>query len=153
MLARTEELAQLLCQHPHELVLFHSDAHPGNYLTTESGVFFLVDWDNPIFTPMERNRMFFGSGMAGDQTSGWEEGAFYQGYAQVEVDLCAIAYYRYERIIQDIAEFCKHLLLSYESGEDREQAYLYLIESFLPGHVVEAAFKTDSRISQLDKFN
>jgi spectinomycin phosphotransferase len=54
--------------------------------------------------------MFFGSGMSGDQPGGVEEGWFYQGYGEVEVNQPALAYYRYERIIQDIAEF-KQLLL------------------------------------------
>lgn len=55
----------------------------------------------------------------------------------------ALVYYRYERILQDIAEFCKQLLLTSEGGEDREQAYTFITSSFLPGSVVDAAVRTD----------
>jgi spectinomycin phosphotransferase len=102
-----------------------------------------VDWDNPIYAPKERDLMFFGSGMAGNQLGGREEMLFYQGYGPAQIDQDALAYYRYERIVQDISEFCKQLLLTAEGGEDREQAYQYFTSSFLPGHVVEVAFETD----------
>jgi len=55
----------------------------------------------------------------------------------------ALTYYRYERIIQDIAAFCEQLLLSVAGGEDREQSYLYFTGQFLPNHEVEIACKTD----------
>jgi spectinomycin phosphotransferase len=143
MVRRAEQLALTLSQQPMNLVLCHSDAHPGNYLIADSGELYLVDWDNPIFAPKERDLMFFGSGMVGDQPGGLEEISFYRGYGPVEVDQRALAYYRYERIIQDVAEFCKQLLLTSKGGEDREQALEYFTGSFLPGHVVEVAFLTN----------
>jgi len=149
LVGRAEELAQALCQHSPDLVLCHSDAHPGNYLIAESGELYLVDWDNPIYSPKERDLMCFGSGMSDDQPGGMEESSFYKGYGQVEVDMRALVYYRYERIIQDIAEFCKQLFLTTDGGEDREQAYKYFTSSFLPGHVLEVAFKTDRLSNRL----
>jgi spectinomycin phosphotransferase len=146
MVVRAEELAHTLSQQSLDLVLCHTDAHPGNYLIADSGELFLVDWDNPIFAPKERDLMFFGSGMVGDQLGGREERLFYQGYGPAQIDRNALAYYRYERIVQDISEFCKQLLLTFEGGEDREQAYQYFTSSFLPGHVVEVAFETDGLI-------
>jgi spectinomycin phosphotransferase len=143
MVSRAEQLAHSLSQQPLEFVLCHSDAHPGNFLVTSPDQLYLVDWDNPIFAPKERDLMFFGGGMAGDQPGGHEQALFYQGYGPVSINLQALAYYRYERIIQDIAEFCKQLLLTSEGGEDREQAYHYLTSSFSPGNVVEAAVRTD----------
>jgi spectinomycin phosphotransferase len=144
IVGRAEELAYALAQQAVELVLCHSDAHPGNYLIADSGEFYLVDWDNPIFAPKERDLMFIGSGMEGNQVRGWED-SFYQGYGHVEIDQRALAYYRYERIVQDIAEFCKQLLLTTEGGEDREQAFTFLTSSFLPGQVVEVAYTTDKQ--------
>jgi spectinomycin phosphotransferase len=143
MVGRAEELAHTLSQQSLDLVLCHTDAHPGNYLIANSGELYLVDWDNPIYAPKERDLMFFGSGMAGNQLGGREEMLFYQGYGPAQIDQDALAYYRYERIVQDISEFCKQLLLTAEGGEDREQAYQYFTSSFLPGHVVEVAFETD----------
>jgi spectinomycin phosphotransferase len=148
IVGRAEELAYALAQQAVELVLCHSDSHPGNYLIADSGEFYLVDWDNPVFAPKERDLMFIGSGMEGRQVRGWDE-SFYQGYGQVEIDQRALAYYRYERIVQDIAEFCKQLLLSDEGGEDREQAFTYLTSSFLPGNVVDVALETGRRATLL----
>ena len=43
---------------------------------------------------------------------------FYQGYGQAAVDQTVLAYYRYERIVQDIAAYCQQLLLTDEGGAD-----------------------------------
>lgn len=72
MLGRADELAHSLSQHSQDLVLCHSDAHPGNFLLADSGELYLVDWDNPIFAPKEADLMFFGAGMSGDQPGGRE---------------------------------------------------------------------------------
>ena len=142
MLERADQLAKQLKQQAGEVVLCHTDAHPGNYLITDSGELYLVDWDNPIFACKERDLMFFGSGMIGSLPGGQEEKWFYQGYGAVEISRNALTYYRYERILQDIAEFCKQILLT-TGGDDRIQSYKYLLSSFVPGHEVDAAFHTD----------
>jgi spectinomycin phosphotransferase len=51
----------------------------------------------------------------------------------------ALAYYRYERIVQDIAVYCEQLFLSDEGGEDREQSWQYLRSNFLPQGTIEIA--------------
>ncbi len=143
MLRRAGELAEVLQKQSLEHVLCHSDAHPGNYLVTETGELFLVDWDNPIYAPKERDLMCIGSGMSGLRPAGPEERHFYQGYGSCGINQQALAYYRYERIIQDIAEFCKQILLGPSVGEDRAQAYHYFTSSFLPGAEVDVAFQSD----------
>jgi spectinomycin phosphotransferase len=54
-----------------------------------------------------------------------------------------LTFFRCEHFIQDIAKFGKHLLLSSDGGEDREQSYHYFVDSFSPGKVVEIALQTD----------
>jgi spectinomycin phosphotransferase len=147
LVGRADELARAMVQQPVEMVLCHSDAHPGNYFIAESGEFYLVDWDTLVFAAKERDLMFISSGMEGDQAGGWEA-SFYEGYGPVDFNQRALAYYRNERIVQDIAEFCKQLLLTDRGGEDRERAYLYLTSSFHPGNVVDVALETD-RFSNL----
>ncbi|HEX9091902.1 MAG TPA: aminoglycoside phosphotransferase family protein, partial [Anaerolineales bacterium] len=144
---RADELARLLKQQPGDYVLCHSDLHPGNFLIADTGELYLVDWDNPIYAPKECDLMFFGAGMSGDQLGGRQEESFYKGYGRTDIDWSALAYYRYERIIQDIAEFCKQLLLTTSGGEDREQAYEYFLSSFRPGGVIDAAARTDQMVS------
>jgi spectinomycin phosphotransferase len=102
-----------------------------------------VDWDDPIFAPKERDLMFIGAGMPGANPGKREEALFYRGYGEIEIDWQAMVYYRYERIIEDIASFCEQLFLSVEGGQDREQSYQYFIGQFLPNHEVEIACKTD----------
>ena len=72
-----------------------------------------------------------------------EELLFFQGYGEVQIDPRALAYYRYERIIQDIAVFCEQLFLTADGGEDRAQALRFLKSNFLPNHTVEIAYKSD----------
>lgn len=77
-----------------------------------------------------------------------EEILFYQGYGQTEVDSFALAYYRYERIVVDIGEFCKQLLLTDGGGQDREQSVQYLRANFMPGGTIEIAYKSDKTLRE-----
>ncbi len=151
MITQADELASTLQHRPMKFVLCHADAHPGNYHLTDSGQLYLVDWDNAQFAPREHDLMCIGAGMMGDQPGGRQELLFYRGYGDVEIDHSALAYYRYERIIQDIAEFCKQILLSSEGGCDRQQSLEYLISSFSPSREVEVAFHTDKMVIPKEK--
>ena len=139
------QLGHTLEARPLDFVLCHSDIHPGNLLVGENGMLYIVDWDNPIFASKERDLMFIGAGMGNAGSSEREEALFYlgysgdPGYAQTGVNAMALAYYRSERIIQDIAAFCEQLLLTAEGGADREQAYQYFVGQFLPNHEVDIA--------------
>jgi spectinomycin phosphotransferase len=56
-----------------------------------------------------------------------KDGIFaYYRYGQTEVNPIAIAYYRYERIIEDIAVFCEQILGSDDGDQDRQLALEYL---------------------------
>ena len=144
---RAEQLAQSLQAYPPEFVLCHSDVHAGNILIDTGDAFYIVDWDEPILAPKERDLMFIGGaqGFIG-HTAQEEETLFYRGYGQVELDPAGLAYYRYERIVQDIAIFCELLLLTSEGGEDREQSYTYLASNFLPGGTIETACQSDKML-------
>ncbi len=147
MVQRAEALAACLHGQTEQFVLCHSDAHPGNFLVADSGEVYLVDWDNPVFAPREHDLMCIGSGMSGMQPGGQEEAWFYEGYGQVEIDWQALAYYRYERVIQDIAEFCKQILVSKSGGEHRAQSLHYFMGSFSTGAEVDVARETDRTAS------
>jgi spectinomycin phosphotransferase len=143
LVRRAEVLAQALQTRWLKFVLCHSDAHAANLLISTDGELYIVDWDNPILAPKERDLMFIGGGVGAALSSPRGEALFYQGYGSTEVDWMALAYYRYERIIQDISEYCKQLLLSPAGGDDREQSYIYFESNFLPGNTIEIARKTD----------
>ena len=141
LVTRAEALATNLTARPLPFVLCHGDIHAWNLLIGADGALYIVDWDTLILAPKERDLMFVGASLGiGDTPAG--AALFYQGYGKTEIDRDALAYYRCERIVEDIAVFCQQLLLTDEGGAVREQALGYLTDSFLPGHVVERAYRT-----------
>jgi spectinomycin phosphotransferase len=123
-----------------ERVLCHSDLHAGNVLVGEDGGLFLVDWDNPIYAPKERDLMFIGGaqGFIG-RSPQEEEGLFYQGYGETQVEVRALRYYRCARIVEDLALFGEQIFTTQAGGEDRLQALRYFKANFEPGGTIEAA--------------
>jgi spectinomycin phosphotransferase len=143
---RTEQLAAELQSKPLELVLCHSDIHGGNILIRADGqlpILYIVDWDNPILAPKERDLMFIGGGIDNIWKSEREEAVFYEGYRKTDINLFALAYYRYERIIQDFAVIGKQLLLTDEGGADRKRSYGWFTSNFGAGSTIEIAKNTD----------
>jgi spectinomycin phosphotransferase len=144
LLHRTERLAHKLQTDPPPFVICHSDVHAGNILIDTHGHFYIVDWDNPILAPKERDLMFIGGaqGFRG-HTLEEEERLFYKGYGPVDIDQVALAYYRYERIIDDIAAYCDELFSMIGSVQDRAQSLKYLKSNFLSGGTIEVAYAKD----------
>ena len=152
LIERAECLAQSLQERPPEFVLCHSDVHAANILIDAGGNFHIVDWDDPILAPKERDLMFIGGAQGFISHSAQEEQTlFYRGYGQTEIDPIALAYYRYERIIEDIAIYCEQLLLTPEGGEDREQSLHYLKSNFLPNGTIEMARQSDQTLREEHK--
>lgn len=142
LVARTEALAARLQARPSVRVLCHADLHAGNLLIGADGGLHIVDWDAPILAPKERDLMYAGGGQFGNVRGPAEEEAlFYAGYGQVEIDLDALAYYRYERIVQDIAVECDQVLMTDAGGDDRPQALRWLLSNFAPGGALEIAHR------------
>jgi spectinomycin phosphotransferase len=147
LVGRAERLALVLQARSPEFVLCHSDIHAGNILIDVSGALYIVDWDNPILAPKERDLMFIGGGQFGaGHTAQEEETLFYQGYGQTQIDPIALAYYRYERIIQDVAVYCEQIFLTNGGGKDREQSFQYLTSTFQPNNTIEIAYKSDKTL-------
>ena len=144
LVERAEGLAHRLQARPLEFILCHADMHAWNLLVAEQGAFYMVDWDTLIFAPKERDLMFIGAGLGGNGHPPLEEETlFYRGYGQTRIDPVALAYYRYERIIEDIGVFCEQIFLSDEGGEDRQQAFEYLQSNYLPGGALELARRSE----------
>jgi spectinomycin phosphotransferase len=144
LVERAERLAGQLRPISLPFVLCHSDIHAGNVIVAEDGAVYIVDWDEPIFAPKERDLMFVGAGFWGDARSPQEEQAvFYQGYGPTKIDAAAIAYYRYERIVEDIAVFHERIASANEGREDRQQSLNYLKSNFSPNAAIEIACASD----------
>lgn len=126
-------------------VLCHADMHPGNLLlpNADSSALYIVDWDQPVYAPRERDLALIGGTYAWRRPD--DTALFYRAYhaagagAPAEIDLAAIRYYRCERIVVDMAEFCQQLLTTSTGGEDRVQSFRYFTGAFQPGREVELA--------------
>jgi spectinomycin phosphotransferase len=144
LVSRAERLAASLWAQSPDFVLCHSDLHAGNILIDGSDALYIVDWDDPILAPKERDLMYAGGaqGFRGHSPEE-EEALFYRGYGETEIDRRALAYYRYERIIEDIGIYCQQLLLTDAGGQDREQSLKYLKSNFVPDGTIAIAYRSD----------
>lgn len=147
---RAEQLAQKARSQPLKFVLCHSDIHGGNVLVDDKDDLYIVDWDDPILAPKERDLMFIGGGVGNVWNKPHEEKLFYQGYGQMELNWALLAYYRHERIVEDIAIYAQELLLKPTTGKDRTEMHKQFMDMFMPNGVVDIAFKTDEQVVELE---
>jgi spectinomycin phosphotransferase len=147
LVRRAERLASVLQAQSLQYIVCHADIHAGNILVTKNDALYIIDWDTLTFAPKERDLMFIGAGLGGGgHTAEEQETLFYRGYGQTETDPVALAYYRYERIVQDIAAYCEQLLLTDEGGKDREEGLRQFSSQFLPGGVMEMAYRSEENL-------
>jgi spectinomycin phosphotransferase len=143
---RAEQLGKQIQDQSPEFVLCHSDIHGGNVLMDGNDIIYMVDWDDPIMAPKERDLMFIGGGVANVWNKPHEEKYFYKGYGNTEINMTILAYYRHERIVEDIALIGQQLLDSVDN-KTRIESYNHFLAQFEPQGVVEIEFKTDESLS------
>lgn len=139
---RAEQLAFRLQSNPLEQIVCHSDIHGGNILIAGTEELYIVDWDDPILAPKERDLMFIGGEIDEIWKSEREIELFYEGYGSVNINLAVLAYYRYARVIEDLAVICEQLLQTDEGGADRERSLGWFTGNFQPGQTIEIADNT-----------
>jgi spectinomycin phosphotransferase len=124
-----------------EYVLCHADIHGWNIIVDKEDSIYVVDWDTLVFAPKERDLMFIGAGIwDSGRTPEEDNRLFYYGYGKSDTNQDATCYYRLERIIQDIAEYCKLIFVSNEGGDDRIKCFEHLQLLFLPNSAIERAY-------------
>lgn len=145
---RAEKLAQKLQNTSPTFVLCHSDIHGGNVLINEkNNTFSIIDWDEPMMAPKERDLMFIGGGVANVWNNPHEEILFYRGYGKTDINMTMLAYYRHERIVEDIGLYGQALFLTTEGGENRLEMLKHFKAMFEPRGVVDIAFETDDKMT------
>ena len=149
LVERAEQLAQEIHNDLSTIVLCHSDIHGGNILSDKKNNLYIVDWDDPIMAPKERDLMFIGGGVGNVWNKPLEEVIFYKGYKNTEINRVILAYYRYERIVEDVAIYCQSLLFATVKDEDKLEIYKHFIDMFAPRGVVDIAFETDERLETI----
>lgn len=94
--------------------------------------------------------MFIGGGHGhSGYTPQEEETMFYQGYGQTNVNQIALTYYRYERIIMDIADDCDIIFQSDEEEETRKDVLEDAKNKFLPDSYIEIAYRSDKKLKNI----
>jgi len=125
-----EDLAARARAAGHAAVICHADIHAWNVLVQPSGGFAIVDWNEVVLAPRERDMMFVEGGpLPIDDVS-----AFLSGYGDVEIDPVLIAYYRFEWVVEELADYGRRMFMMPELGDATKQESLELFENlFRPG--------------------
>ena len=79
------------------------------------------------------------------RTPAEEVDRFYSGYGPVEIDSVALAYFRYERILEDIALYCDNIWSNDDDGEDLRQALIYLTGNYAEDGTIATAIAAEER--------
>src|SRR6266498_1658421 len=140
LLERTGMIGNRLQQTELEFILCHADVHTANILITQEQKMFIVDWDDTLFAPKERDLMFV---LSKETIRTREEQMFFNGYGDAKINRLALAYYRYEWCVQEIGDFGDRVLLAKDSGEStKQESVAGFIKLFSRGDVIEAALNT-----------
>ncbi len=130
-----EQLAAALQSRTLPYVIAHADLHPANLLRDPAGRVFVLDWDEVMLAPKERDFIFIREPQAH---------AFWEGYgsrAGDEIDWIALTYFRWERVIQDLIEEAQQVLFRDDVSADAQAtAARRFATSFMAGNNVDAAF-------------
>ena len=146
MIDRAEVLSATMRSRNTRLVVCHADLHAGNVLVRPDDRIGVVDWDDVMLAPPERDLMFIGGGVGGVWNEADEVAWFFEGYGEVEVAPTALAYYRYERIVTDLVVSAEAIVDGTASPEDQATGLRHAREQFLPENVVDLAHRTYSRL-------
>ncbi|RIK37773.1 MAG: phosphotransferase [Chloroflexi bacterium] len=143
VIARSEALSRVVQAKALPFVLCHTDIHSWNLLLEHNGGLYIVDWDMPMLSPKERDLMFLVDGVGGIWQGTDGDAQFYEGYGGARADPVALAYYRYERGIEDIVVTAEQIFLTKEGGTDRAEGIQHLLTAFSPGGAIALAYRSD----------
>ena len=137
LLTSLDKLSGVLQSQAKPHAICHADLHPGNLLRDRAGDVFVVDWDDVMLAPRERDFIFVGEPVSGSARNFGSP--FFQGYGQTEVDWTLLTYYRYERVIQDLIEDAQQVILREDLSEDAKAEAARQFRASLEGRNFEAA--------------
>ncbi len=146
LVTRAVELGQRLAHMGLPSVLCHADIHTANVLLDAAGQVCIVDWDETVLAPRERDLMFaVGGGISRTLVGPREQELFLSGYRVHTLDQLALTYYRYAWAVSDIADYAAQVVRGPDPGLVTRQAALdALIGLFQPGQIVELAVGSDA---------
>jgi spectinomycin phosphotransferase len=137
-----ETLGRTLQESQPLLILCHADLHTWNVLIDQQKQLWIVDWDETVLAPKERDLMFVIRGIAKDLVKLEDEAAFLQGYGSTSVDAVALAYHRYAWAVDDIGSYAEQVLMPEESEANKRFALELLQKQFEDGNIVQVALES-----------
>lgn len=120
-------------------VICHADLHPANLLRDGLGHVFVIDWDEVMLAPKERDFLFVKTSST-DSEALPGTSAFFTGYEHAEIDWIALTYYRYERVVQDLIANAQEVFFRDDLGEETKADSVRLFQAILAeGGEIESA--------------
>lgn len=119
-----QKLAAILQKRSGPFVICHADLHIRNLIRDSHGQVFVIDWDDVMLAPKERDFIFIREP---------EADAFWQGYGQPEIDWVALTYYRWERTVQDVIACAQDMFFNDDLGEESRADIAGLFHEIMVG--------------------
>ena len=135
-----EKLAEVLQSRTFPYIICHADLHAANLLRDRHGHVFVIDWDEVMLAPKERDFIFVREPQAD---------AFFQGYGQREIDWMALTYYLWERVVQDVIEDAQNVCFRDDWAEETRADVARLFHEYLSegGSNINAAYEASARLA------
>ncbi|HEY7132450.1 MAG TPA: aminoglycoside phosphotransferase family protein [Candidatus Limnocylindrales bacterium] len=131
-----------------ERVLCHADLHAANVLAGADGSVSIIDWDELLLAPRERDLMFVRDSPIAHRVTAAEADAFEAGYGpgSTHPDALLLAWYRVDWAVQDLTTWASEALRGGPAdGVARARARSFFEGLFRPGDEVDTALRADAR--------
>jgi spectinomycin phosphotransferase len=124
----------------------HADIHTANIMVSSDGKLYIIDWDDVMIAPKERDLMFL-TGNSIDGRTKAQEAQFFEGYGETEINKLAMAYYRYDWGVQDLGEFGREVFfLDFFSEESKAHSAEMFMGLFSAGNTIDAAYEANKAL-------
>lgn len=130
VIASMEALASALQKQSGPHVVCHADLHPGNIIRDRAGGAFVVDWDDVMLAPKERDFIFVGDAPV-DSAARQGTSPFFEGYGQTEIDWHALTYYLWERVVTDLIACAQDVFFRADLEEETKAEAVQLFSNIL----------------------
>jgi len=139
VLTSLEKLAGVLQSRTFSYVICHGDLHARNLIRDRAGQVFVIDWDEVILAPKERDFIFVRHPHAD---------AFFQGYGQGQIDWMVLTYFLWERVVQDLIECTHNACFKEDWGEESRVEAAQLLDVILAQDNVhiESAYQASAHL-------
>lgn len=133
ILRRTKELGKKLRQLNLQFGICHADIHTSNILVNKENKLYFIDWESVMLAPRERDLVFYAVGLEINKD-------ILEGYdASYAAQKDVLTYYKYEWVVQEIADYGTQVFFSNYSEKQKEYALQRFIHLFAPNDVAEDA--------------